>query len=76
MRLHTLGDAQGRQDARRVIDRWLPHLDGGKDGRDGKVEAIVMTASGCGLTLADYPRLFEDDPENTTKKPSGSAEKA
>ena len=63
VRLHTLGDAQGRQDARRVIDRWLPHLDGGKDGGDGEVEAIVMTASGCGLTLADYPRLFEDDPE-------------
>ena len=63
VRLHTLGDAQGRQDARRVIDRWLPYLDGGKDGGDGEVEAIVMTASGCGLTLADYPRLFEDDPE-------------
>ncbi len=53
--LHTCGEAEGSAAARALIDRWLPHLD--------EVEAIVMTASGCGVTLKDYPRLFADDAE-------------
>lgn len=54
--LHTSGETEGKAAARALIDCWLPHLEQG-------VEAIVMTASGCGVTLKDYPRLFEDDPE-------------
>ena len=57
--LHTSGEAAGRAPARALIDRWLPHLEG--------VEAIVMTASGCGVTIKDYPRLFADDPEYREK---------
>ncbi|WP_296750126.1 glycolate oxidase subunit GlcF [Thiobacillus sp.] len=40
--------------ARRNIDAWLPHLDAG-------VEAIVMTASGCGAMVKDYGWLLRDD---------------
>ncbi len=58
--LHTCGEAQGRAAARALIDCWLPHLERG-------VEAIVMTASGCGVTVRDYPNLFEDDPEYREK---------
>ncbi len=58
--LHTSGDAEGRASARAVIDHWLPHIERG-------VEAIVMTASGCGVTLKEYPRLFADDPEYREK---------
>ncbi|MDD9858231.1 MAG: glycolate oxidase subunit GlcF [Gammaproteobacteria bacterium] len=58
--LHTCGEARGRAAARRLIDRWLPHLEQG-------VEAIVMTASGCGVTVKEYPHLFEDDPEYRDK---------
>ena len=58
--LHTSGEAAGRAPARALIDRWLPHLERG-------VEAIVMTASGCGITVKDYPQLFADDPEYLEK---------
>lgn len=58
--LHTSGATEGRASARALIDRWLPHLEQG-------VEAIVMTASGCGVTLKDYPQLFADDPEYREK---------
>ena len=40
--------------ARRNIDAWIPHLDAG-------VEAIVMTASGCGVMVKDYGWLLRND---------------
>ncbi|MFM9914104.1 MAG: glycolate oxidase subunit GlcF [Methylophilaceae bacterium] len=36
------------------IDAWWPHIEAG-------VEAIVMTASGCGVQVKDYGRLLKDD---------------
>ena len=39
---------------RRNIDAWIPHLDAG-------VEAIVMTASGCGVMVKDYGWLLRGD---------------
>ncbi len=54
--LHTSQIEQGRQQARRLIDYWWPHIESG-------IEAIVFTATGCGTTIIDYSRLFEDDPE-------------
>jgi glycolate oxidase iron-sulfur subunit len=54
MRLH-LGDAEGaRQEARRNIDAWWPLL-------EGEGEAIVMTASGCGVQVREYGHLLRDD---------------
>ncbi|MFZ2725078.1 MAG: glycolate oxidase subunit GlcF [Methylococcaceae bacterium] len=40
--------------AKRNIDAWLPYLDQG-------IEAIVMTASGCGVMVKDYGELLKDD---------------
>jgi len=40
---------------RRNIDAWLPYLEQG-------VEAIVMTASGCGLMVKEYADIFRHDP--------------
>jgi glycolate oxidase iron-sulfur subunit len=37
------------------IDAWWPHLGQG-------VEAIVMNASGCGVTVKDYGHIFRNDP--------------
>jgi glycolate oxidase iron-sulfur subunit len=52
---HHLNDTeQGLAAARRNIDAWIPHLDAG-------VEAIVMTASGCGVMVKDYGWLLRDD---------------
>ncbi|MDI6748615.1 MAG: glycolate oxidase subunit GlcF [Rhodocyclaceae bacterium] len=60
VRLH-LGDAEGaRENARRNIDAWWPHLEAG-------AEAIVITASGCGVEVKDYGHLLQDDPAYAVK---------
>jgi len=52
---HHLNDTDAGLDAaRRNINAWIPHLDAG-------VEAIVMTASGCGVMVKDYGWLLRDD---------------
>ncbi len=51
-----LDDADGaRQAARNNIDAWWPGVESG-------VEAIVASASGCGLMLKEYGQLLADDP--------------
>jgi glycolate oxidase iron-sulfur subunit len=43
------------QQIRRNIDAWWPQVEAG-------VEAIVMTASGCGVMVKDYGHALADDP--------------
>jgi len=58
---HHLNDTEdGLAAARRNIDAWLPHLEAG-------VEAIVMTASGCGVMVKDYGWLLRLDPAYADK---------
>jgi len=60
VRLH-LADIDGaRENARRNIDAWWPHLEAG-------AEAIVITASGCGVEVKDYGHLLQDDPAYADK---------
>ena len=60
VRLH-LDDHEGaRADARRNIDAWWPHLSAG-------VEAIIVTASGCGAHVREYAHLLERDPDYARK---------
>jgi glycolate oxidase iron-sulfur subunit len=42
------------------IDAWWPHVAQG-------VEAIVMNASGCGVTVKDYGHIFRNDPAYADK---------
>ena len=42
------------------IDAWWPHIASG-------VEAIVMNASGCGVTVKEYGHLLSDDPHYADK---------
>jgi glycolate oxidase iron-sulfur subunit len=64
---HHLNDAEaGLALARRNVDAWIPHLDAG-------VEAIVMTASGCGVMVKDYGWLLRDDPAYAAKAARVSA---
>lgn len=50
-----LSDSEGaRAMMRRNIDAWWPHVETG-------AEAIVMTASGCGLMVKDYGHALKDD---------------
>lgn len=57
---HTSGVEQGLKQARRNIDAWWPHIEQG-------AEAIVMTASGCGVHVKDYGHLLQDDPQYADK---------
>lgn len=63
-------DAQeaGRARARRNIDAWWPAIEGGEGaGVGAKVEAIAITASGCGAFVKDYGFLLRDDPAYADK---------
>ncbi|MGA9667201.1 MAG: glycolate oxidase subunit GlcF [Gallionella sp.] len=51
---HLSDPGGARAMMRRNIDAWWPHVAGG-------AEAIVMTASGCGLMVKDYGHALRDD---------------
>ncbi|HWH80928.1 MAG TPA: glycolate oxidase subunit GlcF [Burkholderiaceae bacterium] len=62
-----LNDAEGgRDDMRRNIDAWWPLVSGGPGSLDG-IEAIVMNASGCGVTVKDYGHALARDPAYAEK---------
>ena len=52
---HLNAQAEGLDFMRRNIDAWWPHIDAG-------AEAIVMTASGCGVTVKEYGHYLQHDP--------------
>ena len=52
--------------AQRNIDAWTREIEG--EGLD----AIVITASGCGTTIKDYGFMFRNDPAYAEKAPSAS----
>jgi glycolate oxidase iron-sulfur subunit len=54
IRYHMNDHDGGLDDARRNIDAWWPHVQAG-------AEAIVMTASGCGVMVKDYGHLLAHD---------------
>jgi glycolate oxidase iron-sulfur subunit len=61
-----LGDQDGGlADMRRNIDAWWPLVSGLTS--DGKVEAIVMNASGCGVTVKEYGHALAHDPDYADK---------
>jgi glycolate oxidase iron-sulfur subunit len=55
VRFHLNYQDDGRDDMRALIDAWWPITSG------REVEAIVMTASGCGVTVRDYGHLLATD---------------
>jgi glycolate oxidase iron-sulfur subunit len=61
VRFHLNDQQGGRDDARRNIDAWWPLVE------SGAVEAIVMTASGCGVQVKDYAHLLQGDPAYAAK---------
>jgi len=65
IRTHLNDTAGGLADMRRNIDAWWPLVDGLTS--EGIVEAIVMNASGCGVTVKDYGHALADDPDYAGK---------
>ena len=60
IRYHLNDQDGGLDDMRRNIDAWWPYV------ADG-VEAIMMTASGCGATVKEYGHLLSNDPAYAEK---------
>lgn len=64
---YHLSDQKGALDSmRRLIDAWWPEVENG-------IEAIVMTASGCGVTVKEYGDYLRHDPEYAQKAARVSA---
>jgi glycolate oxidase iron-sulfur subunit len=64
--VHHMGrDQESHSFAKRNIDAWIAEMEG--EGLD----AIVITASGCGTTIKDYGFMFRDDPDYE-RRPPGS----
>jgi glycolate oxidase iron-sulfur subunit len=55
IRYHLNDHEGGLENMRRNIDAWWPYVEAG-------AEAIVMTASGCGVTVKEYGHLLAHDP--------------
>jgi glycolate oxidase iron-sulfur subunit len=60
IRTHLNDREGGLADMRRNIDAWWPLVEGLT--AKGKVEAIVMNASGCGVMVKDYGHALAHDP--------------
>ncbi|MBE7367688.1 glycolate oxidase subunit GlcF [Ramlibacter pallidus] len=55
VRFHLNDQEGGRAQMRANIDAWWPHVE------RGEVEAIVMNASGCGVTVREYGHFLKED---------------
>jgi glycolate oxidase iron-sulfur subunit len=66
LRFHLNYQEEGLNDMRALIDRWWPQVENG-------VEAVVITASGCGTLVKEYGHLLEHDPRYAEKAAKISA---
>src|SRR5690348_3684613 len=61
LRFHLNDQEGGRDDMRSLIDAWWPSIE------RGEIEAVVMTASGCGVTVKEYGHYLHGDPQYRDK---------
>ncbi|SEB23319.1 glycolate oxidase subunit GlcF [Variovorax sp. YR216] len=61
IRFHLNDHDGGKAQMRANIDAWWPQVE------KGEVEAIVMNASGCGVTVREYGHMLKDDPTHAEK---------
>jgi glycolate oxidase iron-sulfur subunit len=61
VRFHLNEQEAGRDDMRALIDAWWPSIE------SGEIEAVVMTASGCGSFVKEYGHHLDADPEYRAK---------
>jgi glycolate oxidase iron-sulfur subunit len=60
LRYHLNDQAGGLDNVKQNIDAWWPMVESG-------AEAIIMTASGCGVMVKDYGHLLANDPAYASK---------
>ncbi|MEO6018485.1 MAG: glycolate oxidase subunit GlcF [Polaromonas sp.] len=61
VKFHLNDQDGGKDEMRRNIDAWWPQV------ASDAVEAIVMNASGCGVTVKEYGHLLKGDPAYADK---------
>ena len=66
VKFHLNDQDGGKAEMRANIDAWWPYLQGDGANTSG-VEAIVMNASGCGVTVKEYGHILKDDPAYAAK---------
>jgi glycolate oxidase iron-sulfur subunit len=64
VKFHLNDHDGGKVQMRHNIDAWWPYVE--RLAGEG-VEAIVMNASGCGVTVKDYGHILKDDPAYAAK---------
>nr|MDP2190059.1 glycolate oxidase subunit GlcF [Rhodoferax sp.] len=71
VKFHLNDQDGGKAEMRANIDAWWLHIQGqaGANGNAGNagVEAIIMNASGCGVTVKEYGHILKDDPAYAAK---------
>jgi glycolate oxidase iron-sulfur subunit len=60
VKFHLNDQDGGKAEMRANIDAWWPYMEQG-------VEALVMNASGCGVTVKEYGHILQDDPQYAAK---------
>ncbi|WP_026479403.1 glycolate oxidase subunit GlcF [Ahrensia sp. 13_GOM-1096m] len=66
--VHHMGrEEQALDDARRNVDVWTREVE------HGGLDAIIITASGCGTTIKDYDHMLRLDPDYADKAKRVSA---
>ena len=65
VKFHLNDQDGGKVQMRANIDAWWPLVSNENGG--GAVEAIVMNASGCGVTVKEYGHILHDDPQYAEK---------
>ncbi|MFC7409279.1 glycolate oxidase subunit GlcF [Hydrogenophaga atypica] len=60
VKFHLNDQDGGKAQMRANIAAWWPHV-------EAEVEAIVMNASGCGVTVKEYGHILQDEPEWAAK---------
>ena len=58
---HLSAESAALQQIKTNIDMWLPMIE------SGEIEAITMTASGCGIMIRDYQNVLKNDSLYTEK---------
>jgi len=65
--VHHMGrEGDALNAARRNVDSWMREIEG-LDGAGGGLDAILVTASGCGTTIKDYGFMLRGDPAYAEK---------
>ena len=73
IRFHLDDQEGGKVQMRANIDAWWPFIETGASSAASRVEAIVMNASGCGVTVKEYGHILRDDPAYAEKAQRVSA---